>query len=61
MITYSYKMLEEGIDINKNYPDYIQPTSKIKNKKLHKRIWKENTIFIWIESTYGVKPIEFEI
>jgi len=53
------KMEEASIEINPHWLN-IMETSKVKNKKLHKKILKENNFCSWIEKTYEVKEIKFE-
>jgi hypothetical protein len=54
------KMLESNIIINPHYYN-IMDYSLCKNKKTHKKILKEHNIYIWIENTYGVKPLDFGV
>jgi hypothetical protein len=50
-------MLENNITINPHWFN-IMNDSKIKNKKLHKKIFNENTFSLWLEKTYKCKKIE---
>ena len=52
-------MLKNGISVNPNWVNVILETSKIKNKKLHKKILKENPFVGWLINNYKVKVLDF--
>lgn len=54
-------MLENNITVNPHYINTIMSGSKVRNKKLHKKIIKENGFCKWLESTYNAKEITHTI
>lgn len=51
-------MLDNKITVNPHWFN-IMDNSKIKNKRLHKKIFLENTFSLWLEKTYKCKKIEY--
>ncbi len=57
---YIFKVMKDhNITVNLNFPTTIMHGSKIKNKKLHKKVFKENTFISWFEKTYTPEKLPF--
>lgn len=51
-------MLDNKITVNPQWFN-IMNDSKIKNKKLHKKIFNENTFSLWLEKNYKYKRFDY--